>query len=92
MCLAIPGRLVAIAGEGMDRAGVVDFGGVRKTVNLSFTPDAGIDSYVLVHVGFAIATLDPDHARSALQLVDEIDDFLGIEESSGQASNESATP
>ena len=68
MCLAVPGRLVDVGpGEGPLRCGRVDFGGVVRTVNLAFVPEAGPGDYVLVHVGFAIARVDEDEARRTLE-------------------------
>lgn len=58
MCLAIPGKVVAIEGEGFERVATVSFDGLRKRIYLAFTPEAEVDDYVLVHVGFAIARID----------------------------------
>ena len=67
MCLAIPGRLLSITpGEGFDRRGTVDYGGVRQTVSLAFLPDATPGDYLLVHVGYAMTRLDPAAAESLL--------------------------
>ena len=63
MCLAVPGRVLSV--EGIDpafRSACVDFCGVRKTVNLAFTPEAEPGDYVLVHVGFAITLVDREEA------------------------------
>jgi hydrogenase expression/formation protein HypC len=70
MCLAIPGLIVGInAGDdaGMSRIGRVDFGGIVTEVNLTFTPDAGVGEYVLVHVGVAISTIDAAAADQAFE-------------------------
>jgi hydrogenase expression/formation protein HypC len=67
MCLAVPGCILAITDAApLTRRGVVDFGGVRTEINLAFVPEAGIGDYVLAHVGFAIARLDPDAAERVL--------------------------
>lgn len=64
MCLAVPGRVVEIADEGdiAFRRGKVDFGGIRKEINLAYTPEAEVGNYVLVHVGFAISVIDEAEA------------------------------
>ena len=62
MCLAVPGKLADIAGEGLQRAGRVDFGGVFKEANLSCLPEAKVGDYVLVHAGIALSVVDPDEA------------------------------
>ena len=66
MCLAIPGQLIELQGDGL---GKVDFGGVKRSVNVMFTPDARPGSWVLVHVGFALAQVDEDEARATLELL-----------------------
>ena len=68
MCLAIPGRLIEIEpGEGFDRRGLVDYGGVRQRVSLAFLPDAAPGDYLLVHVGYAMTRLDPSAAEKLLR-------------------------
>ena len=63
MCLAIPGRVVAISeGEGFDRRGTVDYDGARQEISLAYLPETKIGDYVLVHVGFAMTRLDTDEA------------------------------
>jgi hydrogenase expression/formation protein HypC len=74
MCLAIPGRVVEIM-DGQDmsfRVGKVDFGGVRKEVNLAYTPEAEIGKYVLVHVGFAISVIDEEEAQRVFKYLEEL--------------------
>ena len=68
MCLAIPGRIIAISGgEGFDRRGTVDFDGARQEVALAYLPEAKIGDYVLVHVGFAMTLLDTQEAERILR-------------------------
>ncbi|HET8760074.1 MAG TPA: HypC/HybG/HupF family hydrogenase formation chaperone [Nitrospiria bacterium] len=76
MCLAIPGRIVAVNGaEGVDRAGRVQFGGIVKDVSLAFVPEAAVGDYVIVHVGFAIARVDEAEAARALEYIAELGEF-----------------
>lgn len=64
MCLAIPGKILSIAGdEPLQRAGRVSFGGIVKEVNLTFVPEAQVDDYVIVHVGVAISRVDEVEAQ-----------------------------
>jgi len=59
MGLAVPGRVLSIeGGNPAFRSANVDFCGVRKTVNLAFTPEVIVGDYVLVHVGFALTRVD----------------------------------
>jgi hydrogenase expression/formation protein HypC len=53
------------------RIGRVDFGGIIKEVDLAFVPEANIGDYVVVHVGYALAKIDPDEARRTLALLAE---------------------
>lgn len=73
MCLAIPGRIVAISdGAGFDRRGTVDYDGVRQEVALAYLPEAQVGDYVLVHVGFAITRLDVAEAERILREIREL--------------------
>lgn len=71
MCLAVPGRILAIADqapepeapqgeEALWRVAEVDFGGVRQQVSLACLPQAQVGDQVLVHVGFALTVVDDD--------------------------------
>lgn len=74
MCLAIPGRVVAISdGAGFDRRGTVDFAGARQEVSLAYLPETKIGDYVLVHVGFAMTRLDTDEAERILLEIRELE-------------------
>ncbi|NCD22988.1 MAG: HypC/HybG/HupF family hydrogenase formation chaperone [Spartobacteria bacterium] len=74
MCLAIPGRVVAITdGEGFDRRGTVDFAGARQEVSLAYLPETKIGDYVLVHVGFAMTRLDVEEAERILREIRELE-------------------
>jgi hydrogenase expression/formation protein HypC len=49
------------------RSGKVDFAGITKRVNLSYVPHATVGDYVLVHVGFAISTVDQAEAAQVFE-------------------------
>lgn len=66
MCLAVPGRVLSTAEIDGTLMAQVDFGGVRKQVCLEYIPDAKVDEYVVVHVGFAIQRLDEQSAQETL--------------------------
>ena len=72
MCLAIPGRILSTEGEDILRTARVDFGGVVKVINLAYTPEAKIDDYVLVHVGFAITVIDEAEAEKVFAHLERI--------------------
>ncbi len=72
MCLAVPGRVAELLGEGDLRAARVDFGGVVREASLVFVPEAEVGDYVLVHVGFAIARIDEASARATFETLAEL--------------------
>jgi hydrogenase expression/formation protein HypC len=49
------------------RTGKVSFGGIVKEVILAYVPEAQTGDYVLVHVGFAISTLDEAEAQPVFE-------------------------
>lgn len=74
MCLAVPGKIESIDGEGpMERTGKVSFGGIQREINLAFVPEAGVGDYVLVHVGFALSKVDEEEARRLFELLGELE-------------------
>ena len=75
MCLAVPGKIKSI--ENTDpvlRSGKVDFGGVSRDVNLSFVPEANVGDYVIVHVGFALSTLDEKEANEVFEYLRQMEE------------------
>lgn len=72
MCLAVPGRVVEIQGEGELRMGRIDFGGIVRQACLAYLPEAELGDYVLVHVGFAISRIDEQAARETLEALRQI--------------------
>ena len=80
MCLAVPGRIVSIDdGDTLLRSGRVDFAGVVKQVNLAYVPEARVGDYVLVHVGFAINTIDEIEARQVFEHLREMGELAELE-------------
>jgi hydrogenase expression/formation protein HypC len=73
MCLAVPGEVLEITcEEPLTRQGRVRFGGVVREVNLACVPEAVVGDYVLVHVGLAISTVDPEEAQRTLRYLEEL--------------------
>jgi hydrogenase expression/formation protein HypC len=72
MCLAIPGKVVAIDGT----EGTVDFGGVSQKVRIDLISDLNIGDYVIVHTGFAIEKMDKEDALETLQLWEELVEYM----------------
>ncbi len=76
MCLAVPGKILTIEGDDpVARTGRVDFAGVTRRVDLSCVPDACVGDYVLVHVGFAISTVDEAEAQQVFEYLREMGDL-----------------
>ena len=65
MCLAIPVRVVELHDEQM---ATVDLDGIRKEISLALVDDVRVGDYVILHVGYALARLDPDEAERTLAL------------------------
>jgi hydrogenase expression/formation protein HypC len=64
MCLAIPARVAELLEDGHAR---IDLGGVRKVVSVALVDGLEVGDYVIVHVGYALAKLDPDEAARTLE-------------------------
>jgi hydrogenase expression/formation protein HypC len=69
MCLGIPGRILDTRLDGGIRFGRVQFDGIVRDVCLEAQPEAVPGDYVLVHVGFAIARIDPVEAEQAWRVL-----------------------
>ena len=69
MCLALPARIAETLPDDM---AIIDLGGVRKEISLGLVEDVGVGDYVIVHVGYAIAKLDPAEAEKTLALFAEM--------------------
>jgi hydrogenase expression/formation protein HypC len=77
MCLAVPGRVIEwIEREPPFCQATVEFGGVRRAVNLTCVPEANVGDYVLVHAGVAIAAIDEQEASRVLATFEELEEHL----------------
>lgn len=83
MCLAVPGKILSIQDSENElmKFGKVSFGGIVKDVNLAYTPEAKEGDYVIVHVGFALNTVDESEAMKVFEYLKEID---GLDELTGE--------
>ncbi len=87
MCLAIPGKILSVAGdEPLQRSGRVSFGGVVKEVNLAYVPDAVIGDYVIVHVGFALSKVDEEEARQTFEYLRQMGELEELAAPPGPAA------
>ena len=79
MCLAIPGKVLEEFNRDGMRVAKVQFGGIVREASLDYTPEAKVGDYVLVHVGFAISTVDAEEAERTYQLLEEMDQLTELE-------------
>jgi hydrogenase expression/formation protein HypC len=75
MCLAIPGKIESFEVNGAPKMGKVNFGGIRKSVCFEMLPEAKLNDYVLVHVGFAISLVDEEEALETLRMLKEVNEL-----------------
>ena len=68
MCLAIPVRVNEILPGQMAR---VTLDGVAMTISLALVEDVAPGDYVIVHVGYALARIDPQEAERTLAMMRE---------------------
>ena len=71
MCVAVPGRVLDVYEDRGTAMAGVDLGGARREVCLEFVPEARAGSWVLVHLGTALACLDEQEAQATLALLAE---------------------
>lgn len=77
MCLGIPAQVIRLDPE-QPRLATVSVAGVERSVNIACVvepgtgPEALIGSWVLVHVGFAMARIDAQEAQRTLELLAEL--------------------
>lgn len=84
MCLGVPGQIVAIE-DVARRIASIDVGGVRRSAGLQLI--AGIDeplepligTWVLIHVGYAMAKIDEEEAKRTLALLREMGEIMEAE-------------
>jgi hydrogenase expression/formation protein HypC len=76
MCLAVPGKVTSIDESNPElKMAKVNFNGVTKDICVQWLPEVKVDDYVLVHVGFALNTIDEKDAIETIQLLKEMGDI-----------------
>jgi hydrogenase expression/formation protein HypC len=91
MCLAVPGKILSIAGEDLARTARVSFGGIVKEVSLAYVPEARIGDYAIVHVGFAISLLDEEEALRTFEYLKRMGELAELEPQEAQGQESSRT-
>ncbi len=79
MCLGVPGKVVETLHEHGVLMGKVDFGGVFKRVCLEHVPQVKIGEYVIVHVGFALNTIDEAEAQRVFAFLEGMTELDELE-------------
>ncbi len=80
MCLGVPGKVVSIQENPIGMTmGRVSFAGIVKEVCLAYTPEAEVGDYVVVHVGFAISTIDQDEAVKVFEYLEEMGELAELD-------------
>jgi hydrogenase expression/formation protein HypC len=73
MCLGLPGKIIELD----EFSAVVDIAGNKREVSIMMLPEeVQIGDYVMVHVGFAIAKMDPEEAKKTLETILELSDEI----------------
>jgi len=79
MCLAIPGRVAEVFEQHGMRMAKVQFGGITREACLEYVPETQVGQYVLVHVGFAISTVDEEEAQRTYALLAQMDQLAELD-------------
>ncbi|CAH2213308.1 HypC/HybG/HupF family hydrogenase formation chaperone [Tepidibacter aestuarii] len=64
MCVAVPAEVIEIK----ENEALVNFGGVKKAVNINLVDDLKIGDYVLLHAGCAMQKVDKEEAEKTLEI------------------------
>ncbi len=79
MCLGVPGRITSIQPDPLGMPmGKVNFAGISKEVCLAYVPEAQVGDYVVVHVGFAISTIDEAEANQVFAYLAEMGELAEL--------------
>ena len=71
MCLGIPAQIVELVDEDAAIA-KAEISGVRRNVSVALCPEARVDDWVLVHVGFALSRIDEEQARETIAILEQM--------------------
>ncbi len=84
MCLGVPGRIVSISAD-RPHVATIDMRGSKREVNIAIVApdDPGPGTWVDIHMGMAVAVLDPEEARASLDFLDELERAMSGEDSPG---------
>ncbi|TYO61663.1 HypC/HybG/HupF family hydrogenase formation chaperone [Bradyrhizobium hipponense] len=69
MCLAIPAEVTKLL---PDEMAIVSIDGVSKEISVALIENLAVGDYVIIHVGYALAKIDPEEAMRTLELLREL--------------------
>lgn len=76
MCLALPGKVLSVDGEGMERSAVVAVGEQTRQLSLALLPEAQVGQWVLFQTGYALQVLPEDEVDRLLELIGEVEKYI----------------
>jgi len=76
VCLALPGKVLSVDGEGLERSAVVAVGEQTRQVSLALLPEAQVGQWVLFQTGYALQVLPDDEVDRLLELIGEVEKFI----------------
>ncbi|MCA1543514.1 MULTISPECIES: HypC/HybG/HupF family hydrogenase formation chaperone [Bradyrhizobium] len=69
MCLSVPAKIAKILPDDM---ALVSIDGLSLEISIALVDELDVGDYVLVHVGYALAKIDPTEAKRTLELLQEL--------------------
>lgn len=69
MCLSVPARIAKILPNDV---ALVSIDGISLEISIVLVDELDVGDYVLVHVGYALAKIDPTEAKRTLELLQEL--------------------
>jgi hydrogenase expression/formation protein HypC len=82
MCLAIPALVIERLPDQMAR---ISLDGVTKTISVALVDNVSAGDYVVVHVGHALAKIDPVEAERTLAIFAEAGSLMAREAAEGRS-------
>ncbi|WP_407193341.1 HypC/HybG/HupF family hydrogenase formation chaperone [Bradyrhizobium sp. STM 3566] len=69
MCLSVPAKIAKILPNDM---AIVSIDGISLEISIALLDELKVGDCVLVHVGYALAKIDPAEAKRTLELLQEL--------------------
>lgn len=68
MCLAVPAQVIGVNGD----TALVEFGGIKREVNITLIDSPKKGDFVMIHVGYAIHRISQEEAQETLRIWEEL--------------------